>query len=369
MTGSAQGKAPGLSPAMARLVDEAGHLPIAVDAMGGDYAPQQVVAGARMAVEAGIPVVLFGRPDAVGDLGDLPMVAASEVIAMDADPGASVRRLKDSSLVRAAEAVRDGHACAMVSAGNTGAAMAASLLRMGRVRGIARPAIAIPIFTPGHHPTLLLDAGANAECQPEWLVQFAQMGAVYSRLRYGVERPRIGLMSIGEESVKGNSLVKDTHQLMTAADDWLTAAGAAFIGNIEGRDLMKPIVDVAVTDGFTGNVTLKALEGMLAAMIETLRTSVPRSSFDDVHPTLSALDPENTGGGMLLGVRGVSIISHGSSSAHAIVNAIRLAQEMVQADVIGALGALRGAGGGPDADDVADGDGAMRASEHPQPTG
>jgi glycerol-3-phosphate acyltransferase PlsX len=288
---------------------------------------------------------------------------------MDADPGASVRRLKDSSLVRAAEAVRDGHACAMVSAGNTGAAMAASLLRMGRVRGIARPAIAIPIFTPGHHPTLLLDAGANAECQPEWLVQFAQMGAVYSRLRYGVERPRIGLMSIGEESVKGNSLVKDTHQLMTAADDWLTAAGAAFIGNIEGRDLMKPIVDVAVTDGFTGNVTLKALEGMLAAMIETLRTSVPRSSFDDVHPTLSALDPENTGGGMLLGVRGVSIISHGSSSAHAIVNAIRLAQEMVQADVIGALGALRGAGEGPDADDVADGDGAMRASEHPQPTG
>jgi glycerol-3-phosphate acyltransferase PlsX len=367
--GSARGTDPELSPAVARLVAEAGHLPVAVDAMGGDHAPEQVVAGARLAVEAGIPVVLYGRPDAIGDAGDLPVVPASEVIAMDADPGASVRRLKDSSLVRAAEAVRDGHACAMVSAGNTGAAMAASLLRMGRIRGIGRPAIAIPIFTPGHHPTLLLDAGANAECQPDWLVQFAQMGAVYARLRYGIERPRVGLMSIGEESVKGNSLVKDTHRLMSAADDWLTAAGAEFIGNIEGRDLMKPVVDVAVTDGFTGNVTLKALEGMRAAMIHTLRASVGAAAFEEVHPTLASLDPENTGGGILLGVRGVSIISHGSSSAQAIANAIRLAQEMVRADVVGAVTALRGSTG--DGDGVLDGppEGEVRGSEQPQRTG
>jgi glycerol-3-phosphate acyltransferase PlsX len=348
---------PHRTPALERLVAGAGHLPIAVDAMGGDFAPREVVAGARLAVEEhGIPVVLFGRPDAVeacGDLGDVPLVAASEVIAMDADPGASVRRLKDSSLVRAAEAVRDGAAAAMVSAGNTGAAMAASLLRMGRVRGIARPAIAIPIFTPGDNPTLLLDAGANAECQPEWLVQFAQMGAVYARLRYGIERPRIGLMSIGEESVKGNSLVKDTHRLMTADDEWLVPAGAAFIGNIEGRDIMRPVVDVAVTDGFTGNVALKALEGFLSAMIHTLRATVSEAAFDGVHPTLSALDPENTGGGMLLGVRGVSIISHGSSSAHAIVNAIRLAQEMVRADVVGALAALTRGQGPADVDAAA----------------
>lgn len=336
--------AAGLSPALARLVEAAGHLPIAVDAMGGDFAPAEIVAGARSASEDhAIPVVLYGRAEEIGDTGEVPVVGASEVIAMDADPGASVRRLKDSSMVRAAEAVRDGAASAMVSAGNTGAAMAASLLRMGRIRGIARPAIAIPIFTPGSTPTLLLDAGANAECQADWLVQFAQMGAVYARLRYGIATPRIGLMSIGEESVKGNSLVKEAHHLMTENDDWLVAPAAEFIGNIEGRDLMRPIVDVAVTDGFTGNVALKALEGMLAAMIKTIGDAVTPEVYAGVYPTLSALDPENTGGGMLLGVKGVSIISHGSSSSHAIVNAIRLAQEMVQADVVRALTTLAGA--------------------------
>lgn len=355
-----------ISPRLAHLVTQAGHLPIAVDAMGGDHAPGEIVAGARAAAEDhGIPVVLYGRRDEIGpDTGDVPVVHASEVIAMDADPGASVRRLKDSSLVRAAEAVRDGMASAMVSAGNTGAAMAASLLRVGRIRGIARPAIAIPIFTPGSTPTLLLDAGANAECQPEWLVQFAQMGAVYARLRYGTQSPKIGLMSIGEESVKGNSLVKEAHRLMTANDAWLRAPGAIFIGNIEGRDLMKPIVDVAVTDGFTGNVALKALEGMLAAMIKTIGDAVDPATFEGVHPTLAALDPENTGGGMLLGVRGVSIISHGSSSGHAMLNAIRLAQEMVRADVVGALTELARASG-----DVAPSDGLSHAVQPSGPEG
>src|SRR5215211_5388039 len=172
--------------------------------MGGDRAPGEIVTGARRAVdELGVPVVLVGRPDAFDPLG-LEVLPASEVIDMKDDPGSSVRRKKDSSLVRAAEAVRDGKASAMVSAGNTGATMASALFRMGRIKGVNRPAIATPIPVPGGTPTVLLDAGANAECQPHWLVQFAQMGAVYASERYGVDTPRIGLLSIGEEPAKGN---------------------------------------------------------------------------------------------------------------------------------------------------------------------
>ena len=187
---------------LAELCASAGHGPIAVDAMGGDNAPAEVVAGARLAVrEMGIPVLLVGRPDElVGAEPTSTIVSASEVIAMDADPGASVRRLKDSSMVRAAESVRDGVASAMVSAGNTGAAMAASLLRMGRIRGIARPAIAIPLPCPTGKPTIMLDAGANAECQSDWLVQFGQMGAVYARLRYG-DRPAPGRAHVDRRGV------------------------------------------------------------------------------------------------------------------------------------------------------------------------
>jgi glycerol-3-phosphate acyltransferase PlsX len=330
-----------VSPQVAALVRQAGHLPIAVDAMGGDQAPDEVVAGARTAVEKfGIPVVLFGRPEALSDVGDVPVLPASQVIAMDDDPGASVRRMKDSSLVRAAEAVRDNLASAMVSAGNTGAAMASSLLRIGRIRGITRPAIAIPIPSPGGKPTIMLDAGANAECQPEWLLQFGQMGAVYSRLRYQIARPRVGLLSIGEESVKGNDLVKQAHHLMSVPG-WLDAVDAEFVGNVEGRDLMSADVDVVVTDGFTGNVALKTLEGGLAGMVRTLEDM---ALGDPVVLAAAArlgqtLNPEATGGALLLGVRGVSIISHGSSSAWAITNAIQVAREMVQVGVVDALSA------------------------------
>src|SRR5262245_61761618 len=235
-------------------------LPVALDALGGDHAPGEIVEGARRAAaELGVPVVLVGRPDAVESLrGDLDLIPASEVIAMAADPGASVRRMKDSSLVRAAEAVRDGKAAAMVSAGNTGATMASALLRMGRIRGVARPAIATPIPVPGSTPTVLLDAGANAECQAAWLLQFAQMGAVFARERYGIATPRVGLLSIGEEPSKGNDLVKDAHVLL-AAEGALAASGAIFVGNVEGRDIMTDGVDVVVADGFTGNVVLKTL--------------------------------------------------------------------------------------------------------------
>ncbi|MGH9101139.1 MAG: hypothetical protein ACRDV8_13045, partial [Acidimicrobiales bacterium] len=169
-------------------------LPVAVDAMGGDKAPAEIVAGARKAAEEGIPVVLVGVPDLLGDTGDLQVVAATEVVGMDEDPAQSVRRKKDSSLVRVAELVRDGAASAMVSAGNTGATMASALLRMGRLPGVARPAIATPLPIPGSTPTVLLDAGANAECAPAWLVQFAQMGAVFARQRYGIEEPKVGLL-------------------------------------------------------------------------------------------------------------------------------------------------------------------------------
>jgi len=324
-------------------------LPIAVDAMGGDNAPAAIVVGARRAVEElGIPVVLVGRAAELGDTGGIEVIEASEVIEMDADAGSSVRKMKDSSLVRAAEAVRDGKASAMVSAGNTGATMASALLRMGRIKGVQRPAIATPIPVPGADtPTVLLDAGANAECSAEWLVQFAQMGAVFAKQRFGIASPRVGLLSIGEEPTKGNPLVKETHKLLTE-DSWIGATGAQFIGNVEGRDIMTDEVDVVVTDGFTGNVALKTLEGSLKSIINSLLAAFDSSDearaaaavlWPSLLPLYDSLDPENTGGAMLLGVDGVCIISHGSSSDRAMVNAIRVAADMVTANVVGHIAA------------------------------
>lgn len=321
-------------------------LPIAVDAMGGDHAPDAIVAGAKAAAAAGTPIVLVG-PSNLGeltDIGDLPLIEANEVIEMDEDGGRSVRRKKDATLVRAAEAVRDGKASAMVSAGNTGATMASALLRMGRVKGVNRPAIATIIPFPGGQPTVLLDAGANAEVQADWLVQFAQMGAVFSRHRFGVDSPKVGLLSIGEEPGKGDSLRKETYALLDAA----AGNDLNFIGNVEGRDVMSDTADVIVTDGFTGNVVLKTLEGGMKAVVAALLnafTSKPeyQEHADALMPALlplyETLDPEAYGGAMLLGVDGVCIISHGSSSERAIVNAIQVAREMVEADVVGEISA------------------------------
>jgi glycerol-3-phosphate acyltransferase PlsX len=318
-------------------------LPIAVDAMGGDRAPAEIVAGARAAAEQhGIPVVLVGRSEELPDTGGIEVVHASEVIAMDAEPGASVRRLKDSSLVRCAELVRDGAASAMVSAGNTGATMASALLRMGRIRGVNRPAIATLIPCPGTTPTVLLDSGANADCQADWLLQFGQMGAVFARLRLGIDRPRVALLSIGEEAGKGNSLIKDAYALLDAAA-W---PGAEFVGNVEGRDLMTAAADVVVTDGFTGNVALKTLEGGMNALVGALFTAFGSSPEAEegarllgpaLEPMYREFHPDTYGGAMLLGVRGVCIISHGSSNAWAMENAIRVAADMVRAEVVAAL--------------------------------
>jgi glycerol-3-phosphate acyltransferase PlsX len=228
--------------------------------------------------------------------------------------------------------------------------MASALLRMGRIKGVQRPAIATPIPQPGGTPTVLLDAGANAECQPEWLVQFAQMGAAYARDRFGIAEPRVALLSIGEEDTKGNDLTKATHQLL-ADGAALAGVSAAFVGNVEGRDLMGDEADVVVTDGFTGNVALKTLEGGLETLVGSLlaafdATDETKAAADVLMPALAPLyaqlDPENTGGAMLLGVKGVCIISHGSSSALAIVNAIAVAGELVSSDVVGHLGAAVG---------------------------
>jgi glycerol-3-phosphate acyltransferase PlsX len=320
-------------------------LPIAVDAMGGDNAPDAIIDGARQASDAGTPVVLVGRPDVLGTDHGLPVIEASEVIAMDADGAKSVRTMKDASLPVAARAVRDGQASAMVSAGNTGATMASALLRMGRIKGVARPAIATPIPVPGGTPTVMLDAGANAECQPEWLVQFAQMGAVFARRRFDIERPRVALLSIGEEAGKGSPLVKETHALL-AGGNALDAAGAEFIGNVEGRDLMTDTADVVVTDGFTGNVALKTLEGGLKTIVANIyaafgATDEAKAAADVmlplVAPLADQLDPDTTGGAMLLGTDGVCIISHGSSSPRAIVNAVAVAREMVERDLVSGI--------------------------------
>jgi glycerol-3-phosphate acyltransferase PlsX len=318
-------------------------LPIAVDAMGGDDAPNAIVHGAHDAAAAGIPVVLVGPAglDTAHDGRDpLDLIEASEVIGMHDDPAQGVRRKKDSTLVRAAEAVRDGRASAMISAGNTGATMASALLRMGRIRGVKRPAIATPIPVPGSTPTVLLDAGANAEVQVEWLVQFAVMGAVYARDRFDIAAPRVGLLSIGEERGKGDQLRKDAYELLAVAP------GIDFIGNVEGRDVMSDGVDVCVTDGFTGNVVLKTLEGGMKAVIGGLLDAFGSEEHYQTHadalmpalvPLYETLSPDTYGGAILLGVDGVCIIAHGSSSPTAIRNGIGVAHDMVEHHMVGEI--------------------------------
>jgi glycerol-3-phosphate acyltransferase PlsX len=319
-------------------------LPIAVDAMGGDHAPGPIVAGAHRAAASGIPVVLVGPAELEGrespDGSLIDLIEATEVIEMHDDPAQGVRRKKDSTLVRAAEAVRDGHASAMISAGNTGATMAAALLRMGRISGVKRPAIATPIPVPGATPTVLLDAGANSEVQAEWLVQFGLMGSVYARHRFDIASPRVGLLSIGEEPGKGDSLRKEAYELLGAASH------LNFVGNVEGRDVMSADIDVCVTDGFTGNVVLKTLEGGMKMVIKALLEAFSAEEHYKPHadalmpallPLYETLSPDTYGGAVLLGVDGVCIIAHGSSGETAIANGIGVARDMVAHDMVGEI--------------------------------
>jgi len=313
--------------------------------MGGDHAPSEIVAGAQLAADAGIPVILVGQADAIGDT-TLPIIEASEVIEMDADPTRSVRTLKDSSMVRAAEAVRDGVASGMVSAGNTGAALTAATLRMRRIKGVSRPAIATPLSNlGGGTPNILIDAGANIECTPDMLVLFARMGAVYARARFGIDNPTVALLANGEEKSKGSPLTKEAYPLLEEAE-WQAATGATFVGNAEGNDLLGDRADVIVTDGFTGNVALKSLEGAATTIINALLEAF--DSSDDARkgaelllPALAPLyeraNPDTVGGAALVGVNGICMISHGSSSANAIFQATKAAHELAESNMVARL--------------------------------
>ena len=324
-------------------------LPVALDAMGGDKGPAITIEGARLATEQGIDVVLVGDPeilqkaDTNGALAEsgIEIFPASEVIPMDADPGTSVRNMKDSSLNRAAEAVRAGKASSLVSAGNTGATMAAALLKIGRIKGVARPAIGTPLPVVGREePNLLLDSGANAECHPEWIAQFAKMGVIHLRDLYGIRHPRVGLMSIGEEPSKGNSLVKAAFQILNEPE-WQKNLDCEFVGNVEGGDILGDSANVIVTDGFTGNVILKTAEGVasnltksIIDLLASLDTKTAEEVVQGLAPLYEKWNPAKTGGAVLLGVKGVAVISHGSASPDAIFNAIRLARDLVSSNTV-----------------------------------
>jgi len=334
---------------------------IAIDAMGGDRAPAEIVAGALQAVDAcDVDILLVGPAGVLAEHlpGGRPparveVLDASEVIAMDEEPASAVRTKKDSSIVRGAEAVRDGRAAALVGAGNTGATMAAALLRCGRIKGVHRPAIAIPLPVFGEDRLqLMVDGGATVDPDPEWLVEWAELARAYARVRLGVAEPTIALLSNGEEPGKGDALRKRASELF--------ADVKGFVGNVEGRDVARRSADVIVTDGFTGNVTLKTLEGAVMGLAGLVFGVVDEpgapwaESADALKLRLleaaAPLLPDNTGGALLLGIEGVCIISHGSSSATAIVNAVRVARDCVRADVVtklrDAVGALSESGAG-----------------------
>jgi glycerol-3-phosphate acyltransferase PlsX len=311
--------------------------------MGGDHGHEVIVSGAMIAAEYGVDVVLVGDPDKIGTDHGLPIIEASEVVPMGADPAWAVRTLRDSSIVRACEAVKDGRATAVLSAGSTGAAMAAALLRIGRIRGVSRPAVAVPFPVPGSTPCTLLDCGANPDCQPEWLVQFGQMGAAYMRRRYNLPRPRIGLLTIGEEAGKGNALIKETLKLFESTD-WAGNSGAEFVGNIEANDMMTGVADVIVADGFTGNVLLKGIEGANDVIAATVRKAIAGNAAlsgvsGAVEQTIAPefdqrFNSRATGAAMLLGIRGVAMIAHGSSDSATIASATRHAAELVGSEII-----------------------------------
>lgn len=299
---------------------------IALDAHGADGGFEVIAEGAR---RAGVPVRVYG-PAAAPELEGVEVADAPDAIANDEEPVRAVRSKENASIVRAARAVAAGEADGLVSAGSTGAALAASVLHVKRIRGVHRPAVAVLLPVPGR-PTLLLDAGANNEVRPEHLVQFAYMGAAFMEAVHGVERPRVGLLSNGEEPGKGTPDVVAAHERLAAAEP----GTINFTGNVEGRDLTSGAVDVVVTDGFTGNVALKAIEGTAKVVVGAIRDAVRSSPVSAAGGLLikrrvgklrEELDPDTTGGAILLGLRGVAVIAHGGSTPEGIANAVRLAQ-------------------------------------------
>jgi glycerol-3-phosphate acyltransferase PlsX len=312
---------------------------IALDAMGGDRAPTEIVAGAKLAAEDGVEVLLVGAESVLrSELGgtELTVVNASEAIGMGEDPARALREKPDASINVAARLVRDRAAGAFVSAGSTGAAMAAAAIVVGRARGVLRPALASVIPTP-ETPTLILDCGANTEVKAEHLIQFGVMGSVAAEIFFGMDSPRVGLLNIGEEPGKGRALEKEAFQLMTEAP-------INFIGNVEGRDLGGGKADVIVTDGFVGNVALKTTEGiahMVSRLVGDAASSLPAAVrqhlLEAFSPVGKRLDYENTGGAYLLGVNGVVVIAHGSSGRIAIANALGMARDGLARDLVGEM--------------------------------
>jgi len=309
---------------------------VAVDAMGGDRGPEEIVIGALGARSDDVVPVVVG-PDGL-DTHGLELIEASDVIEMDEKPTEAVRAKPNSSLVTACRAVAEGRAQAVVSAGNTGAMLAACLLELRRLPGVRRPAIAVTIPSRSG-ASVLLDSGANADARPEDLLQFAHMGAVFAEEILDVRDPEIRLLSIGEEPEKGNQLTLEAHALLTASE-------LNFRGNTEGRDLLRGGADVVVTDGFTGNVALKLLEGTITNLLDAFREEVTATTRGKLGSVLirpaarrlrNRLDPDTYGGAYLLGLRGLAVIAHGNSSRRAIANAIRLAARGVDHDVVGRL--------------------------------
>ncbi len=309
---------------------------VAVDALGGDHSPEEIVIGAVDAVTPRVAPVVYGPAGL--DAHGLDHVVTSGTVEMDDKPAEAVRRKPGSSLVRSVRAVADGDADAVVSAGNTGAVLAASLVYVRRLPGVFRPGIAVVIPTP-RGPTVLIDAGANADARPEHLLQFAHMGAIFAEEVLGVPRPSVRLLSIGEEPEKGNQLTLEAHAL-------LATSALRFDGNLEGRGLLEGAADVIVCDGFTGNVALKTLEGAIRSVLDALRAGLDATVTGKLGGLLirgsaralrDRLDPETTGGGYLLGLEGIVVIAHGSSSRVAITNAIRLAARGIEHDLVGRL--------------------------------
>jgi glycerol-3-phosphate acyltransferase PlsX len=319
---------------------------IAVDAMGGDYAPREVVHGAVLAArEYGVAIQLVGPPDAIAvelkkhkTTGlDITIVPATEVVAMHEKPSRSVMKKKDSSIVVTTKQVSEGLADGMVAAGSTGAASVAAQMGLGRIKNVDRSAIAcgMPTFTPTN--CIVCDVGANVDCSPHMLWQFAHMATIVSRGLYNIKEPRVGILNIGTEETKGNQLVRDTFRLIKEDPN------LNFVGFVEGRDFPMGKVDVVVTDGFTGNVALKTAEGiakMISVILKQELTStlqgqlaaiVGKSSFEGMK---RRIDYNELGGALLVGVKGVCVIAHGGSRHTAIKNAIRVAKDMVSADIV-----------------------------------
>lgn len=312
--------------------------------MGGDLAPQEVVAGALMAVGTlGADLLLVGQAESIrhelhgtGEFPGLEVVHAPDVIEMDDHPTEAVKARPGASINVGLRLVKDGRADAFVTAGNTGATMAAALLTLGRVKGIGRPALGLVYALPGGGEAMLIDVGANADCRPTHLLQFAHMGSAYMARMFGQTSPRVALLSIGEEASKGNQLTVEAHAL-------LKSSTLAFVGNVEGKDLFGGAADVIVADGFTGNVVLKTVEGVSEMLFTEVRKAVDltpwnkiagRILYSELRRLRRRLDYAEYGGVQLLGVNGVVVIGHGRSNARAIFNAVRAARDAVRNGVL-----------------------------------